>query len=287
MSRNYASISPSALSLLKMKGHTALPFAKEASELLERHGVATLPEGTNDNLYYWMRIFHFESRYASINQLLNEIQPANVLEISSGYSFRGLDYCMHRDAHYIDTDLPDVIELKKSLQEDMLPCGTTMKGKLETIALNALDEDAFAAVVSRFEGQPFTIVNEGLLMYLTEEEKIKLCSIIHKHLAANGGSWITADVYIRSEETSVRNLKMSREEQVFFSRHRIDENKFESEAAAEQFFKDQGFVVVKEARVDPFTLSSIDQLIAHVPEEVKRENKPMPKIQSTWLLSVA
>ena len=88
MSRNYDSISPSALSLLKMKGHTSIPFAKEAAALLEKQGIAILPENQNEQLYYWMRVFHFEARYQSINDLLEDIHPENILELSSGYSFR-------------------------------------------------------------------------------------------------------------------------------------------------------------------------------------------------------
>jgi O-methyltransferase involved in polyketide biosynthesis len=284
MDRNYDSISPSALSLLKMKGRTAIPFAKEAAALLEKHGVTTLPENQNEQFYYWMRVFHFEARYASINNLLKDIQPANILELSSGYSFRGLDYCIIHDAHYIDTDLPEVVELKQKLQNELAAGHSAVKGKLETIPLNALDEAEFDKIAARFGDGALTIVNEGLLMYLNTDEKKKLCSIIHKHLLQKNGYWITADIYVKSPESKVRNLKMSTEEEAFFTKHNIDENKFESEDAAEDFFKSQGLIIDKVANVDFTSLSSFNQLLQYVPEEAKRENKPMPKIQATWRL---
>lgn len=284
MPRNYDTISPSALSLLKMKGHTSIPFAREAAALLEKHGIASLPQNQNEQLYYWMRVFHFEARYASINHLLEDIAPENILELSSGYSFRGLDYCLHHHAHYIDTDLPEVIALKMNLQKDMVGGHPSFKGQLETTALNALDEASFDQIVARFDDRPLTIVNEGLLMYLNTEEKKKLCGIIHKHLLQKGGYWITADIYIKSPEASVRKLKMSKEEEAFFSRHNIDENKFDSEAAAEDFFKSQGFRIDKVAHVDAPSLSTYDKLLQHVPEEIKRANKPMPKVHATWRL---
>jgi O-methyltransferase involved in polyketide biosynthesis len=284
MSRNYDTISPSALSLLKMKGHTSIPFAKEAAELLEKHGIAGLPENRNEQFYYWMRVFHFEARYASINNLLHDIQPKNILELSSGYSFRGLDYCINHNAHYIDTDLPEVVELKTTLQKELVVDASAFKGKLETIALNALDEREFDKIVTRFDDNALTIVNEGLLMYLNTDEKKKLCGIIHKHLLQKGGYWITADIYIKSPESSVRNLKMSKEEEAFFAKHNIDENKFDSEAAAEDFFKSEGLIIDKVAHVDVQSLSAFNKLLEHVPEEIKRENKPMPKIQMTWRL---
>ena len=284
MNKDYSTISPSALSLLKMKAHTSIPFAKEAAALLQRHNVHTLPQNLAEKLYYWMRIFHFEARYTSINNLLADIDPQNILELSSGYSFRGLDYCINHAAHYIDTDLPAVIDLKKSLQKEITPPVLSFKGKLESIALNSLDEQEFGKVVSHFNAGSLTIVNEGLLMYLTTDEKKKLAGIIHRHLVQRGGYWITADIYIRSQESSVRNLRMSKEEENFFAQHNIDENKFESEAAAETFFKGQGFTIDKIATVEPTLLSSFSKLLAVVPDEIKREGKPMPKIQATWRL---
>ena len=56
---------------------------------------------------------HFENRYWSIDQLLNDLTIINILEISSGYSFRSLEYTRQKAVHYIDTDLPDVIAAKK------------------------------------------------------------------------------------------------------------------------------------------------------------------------------
>lgn len=284
MERNYASISPSALSLLKMKGHTRIPFAKEAALLVEKSGMSVLPENLNEQLYYWMRTFHFEARYESINLLLKDIQPKNILELSSGYSFRGLDYCLNGNVHYIDTDLPEVIELKTALQNEIVGENVSLTGKLETLPLNVLDQTAFDDIVNRFDGNELAIVNEGLLMYLTSEEKITLCSIIHSYLKQKGGCWVTADIYIQSPESHVRNLRMSKQEEDFFAKHNIDENKFESEEAAKTFFEKQGFVIDEIAHVNPTSLSAYKKLIAIVPEEIKRENKPMPKIQSTWRL---
>ena len=51
---------------------------------------------------------------------------------------------------------------------------------MEILPLNALDEEKFNEVVSHFPPGEIVIVNEGLLMYLNNEEKQKLCSIIHK-----------------------------------------------------------------------------------------------------------
>src|SRR3982751_6367012 len=125
MNRNFASISPSALSLLKMKGHTSIPYAKQAVALLEKYNIESFSKNNDESFYYWVRVFHFEARYASINVLLADIQPKNILELSSGYSFRGLDYCIDHDVHFIDTNLPEVVNLKLKLQNELVSKNTS------------------------------------------------------------------------------------------------------------------------------------------------------------------
>ena len=62
---------------------------------------------------FWSGVAHFESRYWSIDLLLSEVDAKNILEISSGFSFRGLRAVQENSVHYIDTDLPGIIEVKR------------------------------------------------------------------------------------------------------------------------------------------------------------------------------
>lgn len=103
-SRDYNSISPSAKSLLLLKGITNIPCARDAAELVTFPGKYN-PDLDNKDLAFWKRVVHFESRYWSINQLLEGLTINNILELSSGFSFRGLDTVRNREVHYIDTDL--------------------------------------------------------------------------------------------------------------------------------------------------------------------------------------
>src|SRR4051812_26501287 len=101
--RNYNTISPSAKSLLLMKGLTNIPYARRAAELMvdpEKY----VPDFSQHESAYWARVVHFEYRYWSIDLLLNELPIKNVLELSSGFSFRGLAAVKQHDLHYIDTD---------------------------------------------------------------------------------------------------------------------------------------------------------------------------------------
>jgi hypothetical protein len=64
--RNFNTISPSAKSLLLMKGYTNIPFARQTAELLnypEKYN----PDFDKKDMTFWARTLHFESRYWSID----------------------------------------------------------------------------------------------------------------------------------------------------------------------------------------------------------------------------
>jgi O-methyltransferase involved in polyketide biosynthesis len=281
--KDYSSISPSAKSLLLMKGYTNIPYAKETAALLQGPEVFDLNFDEKD-FWFWIRVMHFENRYWTIDQLLKQTEAKNILELSSGYSFRGLDLCVRdKTVHYIDTDLPEVTGIKQDLI-NKLQLDQDIKGNFELLPLNALDEADFKSVVSRFEDGPLTIVNEGLLMYLNVEEKKRLCKIILGELKKRSGCWITADIYVKRTSEMRANLPQSKSESAFFEKHNIEENKFENYEAAEAFFKSEGFELVKEATPDYGKLSVMPHLLKVLPEEARNRKEPPPKIQATWML---
>ena len=192
-------ISPSAYALLMMKAHTSIPYAREAAALLDPGQYNALAAEV-DPLDYWTRVMHFESRYWSINQLLEDLTATNILEISSGFSFRGLDLSNKTPVFYIDTDLPNIIAGKQRFIDAFTAANPTPPGHYELHPLNALDPAAFEAVVNKFPPGPLTIVNEGLLVYLDPAQKAQLCINIRKALLARSGRWITADIYLKKSD---------------------------------------------------------------------------------------
>lgn len=283
--KDYNSISPSAKSLLLLKGYTNIPYAKETAALMQGSEVFGLNFDDKD-FWFWIRVMHFESRYWSIDQLLKQTDSKNILELSSGYSLRGLALCEKDDnIHYIDTDLPEVVATKQKMMEQ-LGLGKNLKGDFELLPLNAMDATAFGAAVSRFEEGALTIVNEGLLMYLNVEEKKRLCQTIRSVLKQRGGYWVTADVYVKRSNDMRATLPQSKSEATFFEQHQIEENKFDNYEAAKQFFEEQGFELVKEAVPDYESLSVMPNLLKVLPEEVRNSKEPPPKVQATWMLKV-
>lgn len=281
--KNYSSISPTAKLLLLSKGYTDIPFAKETAELISRPDVYTLQPETID-ITAAMRMVHFELRYKSIDQLLAGLDIHNILELSSGFSFRGLSAVQHQPVTYIDTDLPELIATKQQMAAE-LQKGQHTEGKLEIMPLNALDEAAFIAIVNKFPPGELAIVNEGLLMYLDLEEKKKLCSIIRNVLKERGGYWITADVYVKMRD-SYPQMAANDDLEKYLEQHKVEEKKFDSFEQAETFFNEQGFVVDKEAEEDYMAMGSIKYVIANLtPEQLANPGKP-PRIQATWRLKL-
>jgi O-methyltransferase involved in polyketide biosynthesis len=282
--RDYSSISPSARALLLLKGFTDIPFALEAAKLISKPDHYQ-PDFSIKELAFWARVLHFESRYKSINQLLAGLPVRNIVEISSGFSFRGLSSVMNKEVYYIDTDLPEVITTKLSLLDDLLQ-HEIPKGELETLALNALNEAAFTSIANHFPKGEVIVVNEGLLVYLNMDEKRKLCHNIREVLRQRGGYWITADIYVKSKR-SFPELKMNDKLQEFFREHRIEENKFNSFEEAETFFKSEGFIIDKEAETEHQNSGSLKYLLANATQSQLENMRRMGRVRATWRLKLA
>ena len=280
--RNYNTISPSAKSLLLLKGLTDIPYARAAAELISRPE-QYVPDYGNTDLTFWMRVLHFEHRYRTIDQLLAGLHIHNILELSSGFSFRGLAAVQDSNTYYIDTDLPDLVRTKQDFIASLHDKNKRPKGTLEVLPPNAVDGQQFEAITALLPPGPVAIVNEGLLMYLGIEEKKQLCSNIRKALRQRGGYWITADIYIKTGQRAP-SLKMNDQLQTFLEQHRVEDNMFESFEEAEAFFKGEGLIIDKEAEPEYVQSGVLKYLMASATEEQLAELGKAGKIQTTWRL---
>jgi O-methyltransferase involved in polyketide biosynthesis len=283
MGKDFASVSPSAWLLLRMKAETNIPYASEAVNWLPQpENVIHLSKGKD--LMYWARVLHFEERYQSISHLLDDVKPHNILELSSGFSFRGLDMTeKNNNLHYIDSDLPGIVTVKKTVIEKLLPSKNNLS-TYELIPLNVLDKEAFKNIADRFKADPLIIVNEGLLMYLNRTEKEILCRHIRETLEPRGGSWITADIYFRNPMEETKQPGDSFDE--FLDKHRVWENMFVDETDARQFFESMGFTIDLIHEPDFKTLSSYTHFMSLLTEEQLAGMNMMPKLRETWRLGL-
>lgn len=269
-----------------MKALTDIPFARETAALIWDQSTFQRLVQERHTIPFIVRMIHFENRYKTIDQLLSFAESTNILELSSGFSARGLAMAKDKELVYIDTDLPDSSANKKELISKLVATyHISYKGKLHIQALNAMDEEQFNAILQLFPPGPITIVNEGLLVYLDQEEKRKLCAIIHRILRERGGYWITGDVYTRSklpEAIQEKSNVMDKQWTQFLKDHRVDENKFETYEEAEAFFESCDFRVFKKAKIVLEKLSALQYL----PEMIS-DDKILGWMnnQQTWMLA--
>lgn len=280
--RDFSSVSPSARWLLLLKGCTDIPFAREVAELLE-YPEKYIPDFKKRDYTFWASTTGLERRYRSIDQLLNELTIKNILELSSGYSFRSLDYSRHEGVHFIDTDLQEVISVKKQFITNLIKDESGYKGKLELLPLNALDRKNFNEIIGHFPPGEVAIVNEGLLAYLDKDEKETLCSIIHDILMERGGYWITADIGLKNKDARL-GLKFNDEIREFNKQQDTEGKSFESIEEAEMFFRKMGFVIDKEASVKYSEMSSFKYLMRSITLRQLFKIRKGGKIFATWRL---
>jgi len=285
LKKSFNSISPSAKSLLLTKALTTIPFAREAAGLIWGDESIQSMQNRLSSIGFLMRLIHFEKRYCSIDKALMEIGVKNILEFSSGFSFRGLSMCKDPGISYIDTDLPQIIENKKIIVQELIHgfCNYPTDN-FSLASLNIMDKDDFVEVVNRFPTNPIAIINEGLLVYLDDGQKRKLCETNHNLLRERNGYWITADIYIKKEtEDEVIEDFYDEKGKKFIEDHQVEENKFESFRSAEVFFKECGFNIHKKIEIPSLQLSSI-KFVSKLPRDKLEEMKGRKKTRETWIL---
>jgi hypothetical protein len=286
--RNFNMISPSAGALLMMKAMTDIPFAKDTAAMVGDLEAYVQSVREKRSKVFLGRMIHFENRYKTIDLALDTLQPQRIIELSSGFSCRGLALALKQPVTYIDTDLPEFISNKKILVERLITeKQLQLQGILHVEPLNVLDEERFHSVVALLPPGPVTFVNEGLLVYLDQEEKRQLCALILGVLKERGGQWITGDVYIRRDMTALLQQRQEAfDEQLtkFLEEHNIEANKFDSYETAEAFFIACGFYISRKIDTAYHSLTSIHNITQGVTEEKLKE---WMQGRETWVLEPA
>jgi O-methyltransferase involved in polyketide biosynthesis len=196
----------------------------------------------------------FEARYKSITQLIHERAASQVLELASGYSFRGLDLTQRGSLHYVETDLRDVVATKLELLAEVRRRHNIVPNSSHVITVaNALELDQLRAAVAGLErAQPLTVLCEGLVGYLTREQTNRLTGNVYSLLSEfSGGSWIVPDFAFKTE---IRGLPAERvrlrEAITGVTQRQLDASAFEDSAELEAFLQGAGFDVQVCSQVD-------------------------------------
>ena len=234
--KEYEEISSTAIVTSYPRIFTDIPYEKEIYEWLSNH----CNEEVTLNK---MLAAEIEARYKLTNKLLDKSNIKQVLELAAGYSSRGLIYSS-KGYNYIEMDLEKVsnnkINIIKSIEK-------SIPESLNVISGNALRSSDYSKCDNYFdENKPVAVINEGLLRYLTFNEKKIVAENVYSFLKKYDGIWITCDVtpkkFIQTQDKALPdfNKKLNN----VTSRNSISD-RFKNIEHIKQFFGDVGFELVE------------------------------------------
>jgi O-methyltransferase involved in polyketide biosynthesis len=238
-------IAPTALGVAYRRALAELPYAQEVFSVLEQ----IADKDQLNQLKSPQLAPIIEARYRIVSKLARESGAKQFLEIAAGFSSRGLEFTQERGVQYVEFDLPKVMAQKEKIVD-------VLEGRWNNFFFasgNALDLDALSSAVEPFNPtERLTIMNEGLMRYLTFDEKAGLARNVHTILENFDGEWITPDITLKSV-VAMENKQSPGQKQALSAATGgmdVDANAFEDVEHAESFFEDLGFKVKKHPFVE-------------------------------------
>ena len=235
MIESFESISPTAILTSYPRIFTDIPYEKEIYNWLSIN--------CNDEVKLNKLLApEIEARYKLTDRLMERTNIPQVFELAAGYSSRGLIYSQ-RGYKYVEMDLEVISNNKKRLINELFE----MNDNLKIVNGNALNYDDYVKCDDYFDSnKELAIINEGLLRYLTFDEKRIVGENIYKLLKKHGGVWITCDVtpkrFIQKQDE--QNPNLNNDINTVTSRNSLSD-RFEDENHIRKFFGDIGFNNIK------------------------------------------
>ena len=231
MLESYESVSPTAILTSYPRIFTDIPYETEIYEWLSKN----CNEEVELNRLLAPEI---EARYKLTNKLLDKQNVAQVLELAAGYISRGLIYSQN-GYKYVEMDLEGVVNNKKKIINELFE----INDNLHIVCGNALNMDDYIKCEEYFDSnKEIAIINEGLLRYLTFDEKKKVGQNIYNMLKKYGGVWITCDVTPKKflQKQDEQNPTLNNNLNTVTSRNNLND-RFEDENHIRNFFGEIGF----------------------------------------------
>lgn len=244
-SYDFRLVSPTAVIPAFARGdHTDIPWAKEMVTALRERGVdlSSSPWSETGAANY---AAFMEARFKSVNHILKEHGSSQVLELASGLSPRGMDLAQ-RGVVYVEADLPESVARKREIVTAILGA---VPANLHLCAASVIDREQLLACAAVFGKKPVAVTTEGLLRYLTFDEKRRLSANVLELLARFGGMWVTTDIHLRKFLLGHRRALRHATETERLGRD-LDPNYFDDLDHARQFFEECGFEVESRPLLD-------------------------------------
>lgn len=207
MTANFEKVSLTARLTACMRQYSDIPFAKDvaihlrAEEAFEK--LLQDNELSPKDLLWYAPIL--EVRYKSVAETIRKSRATQVLELASGFSLRGLAMSQDPRIIYVESDLEELTEEKASLVEDLRRQYRLVDhGNFHLVTADALDPSQLRSAARNFRrDRPITVVNEGLLLYLSATEMAAVARNIRDLLMEFDGVWITPDFSLKQDVKDV------------------------------------------------------------------------------------
>jgi O-methyltransferase involved in polyketide biosynthesis len=188
-----------------------------------------------------------EARYLMTDHEIAKSGIAQVLELASGLSPRGIAMTASPAVTYVEMDLAGKLATKKMVIDRLIAQGTiTARPNLYLEEGNVTNTADFENAAQRFaDNKPIAVICEGLLRYISPEDRKTLATNIYNLLKKNGGIWTTPDLEFLDIIQSSPKEKERYDDRVKKFGYDIRLNIFKNEADAVAFFEGCGFHVTK------------------------------------------
>ena len=248
MEESYEKISPTAKFVAHIRTFTDIPFAKEiAAESGAEKDFKALAGQSAESINKFIPIW--EARYKSTDKIIIQRNITQVLEIAAGLSPRGLAMTENLKVVYVTTDLPQILEEEKTIAEAIFKKLDIHRSNLHFQAANALDLGELLQAATPFTpDKSIAVITEGLLPYLTREEKETLASNIRELLKKYQGLWVTSIEHTEQSrktiyETDEKNMRQRMRNISSATERNIENNVFANENDIREFFTNAGFTI--------------------------------------------
>lgn len=206
----------SATRMAHARAVVGIPFAKEIWQTMDNEYAGRkdiFPDNPNDiTAQHWEIIAMYEARYRTSTNMLMDSGVSQILELASGMSPRGIDFCMaDPNTTYVEMDLPEQVGQKLRVLEKVMG-EKGIPGNLHVLGGDATSKDDFNNALKCFDmTKPIVIMFEGLLVWLKTKQRGQVMENVKNALTQFGGACITSDIAIvpgqNAEYTACKNQR--------------------------------------------------------------------------------
>ena len=137
-----------------------------------------------------------DERTEKVYDALNKSGITQFLGIATGLDTHGLAVTKNnKDTVYVEMLMTEEAKIKQEVLKGVSKQIGGVPNNLHIIEGNALDPESYEKASEYFDPtKPVAVVNQGLLVYFTMEQKEQLAKNIQWLLSEFGGKWFTADL---------------------------------------------------------------------------------------------